>query len=108
PRPDRSEALAATETNWYWGQTTVLRLMDMTTDVFRRGLRIVKPNSDQQTALVTARRNLQEAIVGVRADRRELDDFWYKAPRRPDDPIPSRRGLPGTTGRNSSASNISD
>ena len=108
PKPAQSEALAATDTNWYWGQTTVLRLMDMTTDVFRRGLRIAKPNSDQQTALVTARRNLQETIVGVRAERRELDEFWYDAPRRSDDPIPSRRGLPGTTGRNSSASNVSD
>ena len=108
PQPAQSDALAAAGTGWYWGQTTVLRLMDMTTDVFRRGLRIAKPNSDQQAALVTARRNLQETIAGVRADRRELDDFWYKAPRRPDDPIPSRRGLPGTTGRNSSASNISD
>jgi patatin-related protein len=81
PPEDMSVALSQTGDDWRWGQTTVLRLSDVTIDVLKRAVWLAPFGSDLQKAIVDSRANCAKLLAEIRADRDRLDTYWTDAPR---------------------------
>ncbi|MEO8888139.1 MAG: DUF3376 domain-containing protein, partial [Jatrophihabitantaceae bacterium] len=88
PQSGLATALAATDDDWQWGQTTVNRLVDMSTDLFRRALTLAPlDDTPGRRLLVEQRVAIATTASNVQAGQRDLIDFWLNA-------APGARGLP--------------
>ncbi|MFE5581739.1 patatin-like protein [Kitasatospora sp. NPDC056531] len=76
PADTLDAALKRTGEQWDWGVTTVERLADMAVDVLRRAVRLAPMGRPERAEIIEARRRLRPALEGIRAKRRELDEYW--------------------------------
>ena len=83
PHGSLEDALHATGGSWAWGQTTLVRLADMTMDLLKRAV-VLAPVNDPQTqgVLVKARADLRVTLDAIAAYSRDLDRFWTDGARR--------------------------
>jgi patatin-related protein len=84
------EAVARTDADWDWGQTTVQRLGDMTVDVLKRAVWLAPANSTARQRIVRCRQDVGAMLDAIRADSGQLDEYWSTSPVGAD-PTPPRR-----------------
>ena len=116
PSGDITAALAQQSEDWAWGQTTAVRLGDLTVDIFKRVLWFARLNDGRQSDIVTSRSAVAEVLKDIRADRASLNRFWTsiargwqptrrtvqspKSAASPIPPIPEREGRPNQSTTN--------
>jgi hypothetical protein len=71
-----AEAVALTGGNWTWGQTTLVRLADMTIDFMKRAVMQAPVNSREQERIVDVRAEVSKTLRDVSSYSLDLDDFW--------------------------------
>jgi patatin-related protein len=97
PRDERCrDAVARTDADWDWGQTTVERLGDMTVDVLKRAVWLAPANSAQRQKIVRCRQDIGAMLDGIRTDRGQLDEYWSTSPVGADPAPPYGDETPGT------------
>ncbi|MBT2543283.1 patatin-like protein [Streptomyces sp. ISL-44] len=76
-----SAADAADRTNeeWDWGQTTVRRLFDMTTDVLKRAIWLAPMNSTHRSDILEQRQQASKVFKEIQANWEELGQQWSAA-----------------------------
>ena len=83
PHGRLDDALHASGRDWAWGQTTLVRLADMTMDLLKRAVMLAPVNDPQtQGVLVQARADLRATLDAITAYSHDLDRFWTDAARR--------------------------
>jgi patatin-related protein len=75
-----SDALNRQPADWPWGQSTVLRLADMTTDLLKRAVWHAQWNSPLQEKVYNLRTTCAGIIDSIKADRAALNNYWIAAP----------------------------
>ena len=94
PHGDFAAALAATDADWHWGQTTVLRLGDMAMELLRRAIAVPTENAADRARLADARVALGAQLAQMNADNAQLNSYWMSLakmdgfPHRTDPPVP--------------------
>lgn len=104
PSGDLESALTQEDQDWAWGQTTAVRLGDLTVDFLKRVLWFAKLNEGHQSDIVTCRGKVAEVLKAIRKDRTSLNRFWAGIARglQPAgiSPIPERDGEPNQSATN--------
>jgi patatin-related protein len=85
-------AVARAEGDWNWGQTTVKRLGEMTVDVLKRAIWLAPLGEEVRERIKESRRAVHGTLVGIRADRRELNAYWTRAAQLDEPRMPKRDG----------------
>ncbi len=73
---DPQQAVALAGGAWTWGQTTLVRLSDMTIDLMKRAVMLAPVNSSQQEAIVEQRGRVRETLHDIARYNRDLAHFW--------------------------------
>jgi patatin-related protein len=71
-------AVALTGGDWTWGQTTLVRLADMTVDLMKRAVMLARVGSPEQERIVAARAVVSATLRTVTDYSQDLDDFWIR------------------------------
>ena len=104
PSGDIETALEQQNQDWAWGQTTAVRLGDLTVDFLKRVLWFAKLNESHQSDIVACRGEVAKVLKAIRKDRTSLNRFWAGIARglQPSGipPIPGRDGEPNRSATN--------
>ena len=73
---DPQQAVALSGGDWTWGQTTLVRLSDMTIDLMKRAVMLAPVNSPQQQTIVEQRGQVRETLHDIARYNRDLAHFW--------------------------------
>lgn len=74
--PHLDAAVARSGSNWTWGQTTLVRLSDMTTDLLRKAMVLAPVGGDLQQQIVDRRDEVRSTIKDIARYERDLGNFW--------------------------------
>lgn len=80
--PDDAELDTAIEragADWTWGQTTLVRLSDLTSDVLRKAMLLVPVGGSLQQQIVNRREEVRSTIRDIAGYERDLGNFWISA-----------------------------
>ncbi|HEU5268092.1 MAG TPA: patatin-like protein, partial [Jatrophihabitans sp.] len=73
---DPQAAVAQSGPEWSWGQTSLVRLADMTIDLMKRAVMLAPLNSPAQQAVVAKRGEVRSTLHQIAAFSRDLERFW--------------------------------